>query len=338
MGKKDKKDPATVSPAPVSGSRWMMAGIIVVVAIIALAGILYATGILGGTAAVPPDECGKTVISYVNTNLVAANATATLVSVTEKDGVYQIAARYQAQNLTFYATKSCTYIFSGISNMKPTSTPTPTPASSLQPTPAPTPAITPVKSARPSVELFVMSFCPYGVQAENLMQPVVGLFGTKANITVRYIANVQGTTVASVKSLHGTSEAKEDLRQLCIAKYYPQKLWPYLTDFNAQCYPVWQNATQLESCQKNVTATLGITDIETCASGSEGLALLKAEGAITSSYKVTGSPTLIINGQRYSGSRTAEAYRQAICARFETPPAECSVNLSAQTVAASGSC
>jgi glutaredoxin len=328
--------PVPVTPAPVSGSRWMMAGIIVIVVIIAMVGILYATGILGGSSAVPPEECGKTVISYVNTNLVAANATATLVSVNEKDGVYQIAARYQEQDVVFYATKNCGYIFSGIHNMKPT--PTPTPASSLQPTPSPTTAIAPVKSARPSVELFVMSFCPYGVQAENLMQPVVGLFGTKANITVRYIANVQGTTVDSVTSLHGASEAKEDLRQLCIAKYYPQKVWPYLTAFNAQCYPGWQNATQLESCQKNVTATLGITDIETCASGSEGLALLKAEGAITSSYKVTGSPTLIINGQRYSGSRTTEAYKQTICARFETPPAECSVNLSAQTVAASGSC
>ncbi len=354
MGKKDKKNPepvtpapaspapdtpitaspAPVTPAPVSGSRWMLAGMIVIVVIIALVGILYTTGILGGSAAVPPEECGKTVISYVNTNLAAANATATLVSVTEKEGVYQIAARYQEQAMVFYATKNCGYIFSGIHNMKPT----PTPATSLQPTPSPTTAIALVKSARPSVELFVMSFCPYGVQAESLMQPVVSLFGTKANITVRYIANVQGTTVDSVKSLHGASEAKEDLRQLCIAKYYPEKVWPYLRDFNAQCYPVWQNATQLESCQKNVTATLGITNIETCASGSEGLALLKAEGAITSSYKVTGSPTLIINGQRFSGARTAEAYKQAICDRFETPPAECSVNLSAQTVAASGSC
>ena len=90
-----------------------------------------------------------------------------------------------------------------------------------------------------------------------------------------------------------------------------------------------------------MTATLGFDNqkIETCAGGSEGIALLRADEAITQNYKVTGSPTLIMNGQRYSGLRTAEAYKAGICARFENPPAECSVNLSAQAVAASsGSC
>jgi glutaredoxin len=217
----------------------------------------------------------------------------------------------------------------------------PTPASSPKPTTSPTPVPEPVKSSRPSTEMFVMSFCPFGVQAENAMDPVVGLLGTKADFKVRYIATVQGTTVDSVKSLHGLPEAKEDLRQLCIAKDYPQELWPYLVEVNARCYPVYKNATQLELCQKNVTATRGIDNqkIETCAGGSEGLALLSADEAITQNYKVTGSPTLIMNGQRYSGLRTAEAFKQGICARFETPPAECSVNLSAQVVAAStGSC
>ena len=217
----------------------------------------------------------------------------------------------------------------------------PTPASSPKPTTSPTPVPEPVKSARPSVELFVMSFCPYGVQAENAMEPVVGLLGTKADITVRFIATVQGTTVDSVKSLHGLPEAKEDLRQLCVAKYYPQELWPYLMDVNAQCYPVYKNATQIEFCQKNATATRGIDNqkIETCAYGSEGIALLKADEAITKNLKITGSPTLIMNGQKYVGQRTAEAYKQGICARFETPPAECSVNLSDLAVAASyGSC
>jgi len=113
-------------------------------------------------------------------------------------------------------------------------------------------------------------------------------------------------------------------------------------DVNARCYPVYKNATQLESCQKSVTATRGIDNqkIESCAGGSEGLALLSADEAITKNYKVTGSPTILINGQRYSGLRTAEAYKEGICARFQTPPAECSVNLSAPAAVAgsTGSC
>ncbi len=218
---------------------------------------------------------------------------------------------------------------------------TPTPAPSTKTTTLPTPTPEPVKSSRPSVDLFVMSFCPYGVQAENAMAPVSGLLGTKTDIKIRYIATVNGDTVDSVKSLHGLLEAKEDLRQLCVAKLYPDKFWDYLNLINAQCYPIYKNATQLESCQKNVTATLGIDNqtIGNCASGSEGMALLKADEAITQNLKVTGSPTLFINGQKYSGQRTPDAYKQFICARFDTPPAECRVNLSAQAAAASsGSC
>jgi hypothetical protein len=270
-------------------------------------------------------------LNYVNTNLAEKNSTATLVSVTEKNGVYNIAARYQDKDLVFYATKDCTSLFSTARNLKET----PTPAA----TPVPTPQ--PAKSARPSVELFVMSFCPYGVQAENAMKPVVDLLGTKADIKVHYIATVSGDSVDSVQSLHGTPEAKEDLRQLCVAKYSPQKYWSYLMAVNNQCYPVYRNATQLEACGTNVTAALGIDSrkIETCAGGSEGLALLRADVAVTNSLKVGVSPTLILNGQGYNGQRTPEAFKQAICDRFETPPAECSVNLTGQPVAASsGSC
>jgi len=325
MSKENKTPPSSIFE-----SKGIVAGISFIAGILLLVGILYATGILGGSAAVSPDECGRTVISYVNANL-AGNSTATLVSVTEKDGVYHVAARYEGKDLVFFSTKDCTYLFSTALDMKATPTPTPIPA-----TPVP-----PVKSARPSVELFVMAFCPYGVQAENAMRPVADLLGTKADIKVRFITTVNGDSVDSVRSLHGIAEAKEDLRQICVAKNSPQKFWSYLTEINAQCYPIYKNATQLESCQKNVTETLGIDNrkIETCALGSEGLALLRADETITKTLRVTGSPTLIMNGQIYSGQRTAEAYKQAICDRFETPPAECSVNLSAEAAAAAtGSC
>jgi len=340
MGKKDQKTPSSVL-----GNKGILAGLIIIAVIIILAGIFFVTGNAGGTPAVPPNECGAAVILYANANLISATSPATLVSATEKNGMYLVEGRNSARSYSFYATKDCNLLFINPYNMKgnTTLTPTtsPTPVSSPKPTTSPTPIPEPVKSARPSVELFVMSFCPFGVQAENAMDPVVGLLGTKADFTVRFIASVSGTTVDSVKSLHGLTEAKEDLRQLCIAKYYPQALWPYLMDVNTQCYPVYKNATQIEFCQKNATATRGIDNqkIETCAGGSEGLALLSADEAITKNFKVTGSPTLIINGQRYSGQRTAEAYKQGICARFENPPAECNVNLSAPAVAAStGSC
>lgn len=340
MAKKNKNAPApesraTASPEPAGGmSRGMLAGIIVIIAIIAVAAILYATGAPGGTASASPDACGKKVIDYMNANFLTnkSNSTIKLVSVTEKGGVYEIAARYQTQNLTFYATNDCTHLFEGIVDMSAAPARTQTPW-----TPVPTQA--PAKSARPNAELFVMSFCPYGVQAETAIQPVVSLLGSNVNFTVHYIATVGGTTIDSVSSLHGPAEAQEDVRQLCIAKYYPQKLWPYLNAFDEQCYPVAKNATELASCQKKITDSLGITGIDSCATGSEGISLLTKDVAVTNSYQVAGSPTLYINGQLYNDQRTAEAYKDAICARFDSPPAACSTNLSNQTAAtASGSC
>jgi glutaredoxin len=249
--------------------------------------------------------------------------------VAEKNGVYEITTRYQSQNINLYATRDCTLLFTNSFDLRETTTPTPT----TQPP-------EPVVSARPSVELFVMSFCPYGTQAESAMDPVIGLLGPKANITIRYIASVGGTTVDSISSLHGPAEAKEDLRQLCIARYYPALLWPYLMDFNTNCYPGWQNATALDACRAKTAKKIGIDNgkIETCATGGEGLALLAADEGFTTKYQVTGSPTLLINGQRYSGARTPDAYKLAICSHFDTPPAECGVNLSSQAATASGSC
>ena len=84
------------------------------------------------------------------------------------------------------------------------------------------------KEAKPGVmEIFVMSQCPYGVMAENLV-----LEGQKAgvpaaqNVRIRYIVDYSDAN--GFNSLHGSGEWEEDVRQLLIAKYYPAKLWKYL--------------------------------------------------------------------------------------------------------------
>jgi len=198
----------------------------------------------------------------------------------------------------------------------------------------------PVKSARPVADLYVMSFCPYGTQAETGMGPVADLLKSKADIRIRYITTISGTTPDSVNSLHGPSEAKEDLRQICINKYYPDQFWSYIKTFNEQCYPSWRNATALESCQENILATLSLDSakIDTCTSGAEGITLLKADETAATNNRATASPMLFINGVLYSGTRTPEAYKQAICNSFETVPAECSTVLSSAFTTASNTC
>ena len=204
-----------------------------------------------------------------------------------------------------------------------------------QATPVPT---GPMKMARPSVELYVMSFCPYGVQMENAMRPVVALLANSTDFRVRYIVSVPGTDISTAHSLHGNAEVVEDTRQLCIAEKDPEKLWDYIAAFNSRCYPV--NATTLSSCQDSVETDLGIPrdSISQCVAGSDGFGLLKAEASAVDNAGISSSPTLIINGQRYSGSRTPDAIRQAICDHFDTAPGSCATTLSSTTASASGNC
>lgn len=307
-------------------------GMILLVAAILIVVVVLAAGIMqaGQGTVVPPAECSAKTLSYVNTNLVSGGSAVEPVSVSEIRGLYEIRALFQSEEIVLYTTKDCALLFTNIINMSS--------GSGAQPAAAETAA--PVKSARPSVDLYVMSFCPYGTQAETVMKPVIDLLGSQADIRLRYITTVTGSTAGSVDSLHGPPEAQEDLQQVCINRYYPEKFWEYLTAFNKACYPSWQNAAVLASCRQNTTASLGIDQakIDTCAGGEEGIALLKADEAASAKDRATASPMLFINGVKYSGARTPEAFKQAICNSFETPPSECSTVLSSTSASASGSC
>ena len=308
--------------------KWTIAAItgIFAILIVVLAIITFSSP-SGMITAVAPQTCSDKVIAYINTNLVSPGQTATLINITENNDIYTIWSRYQGRDLSIYASRDCMLLFPTAINMNtPVATPVPTQ--------------TPKKSASPVVDLYVMSFCPYGTQAETVMRPVVDLLGTKADISVRYITTVGGQTVDSVDSLHGPAEAHEDILQLCVMKSNPEKFWNYLKDFNDQCYPVWQNATRLDSCRKNVTAALGIDlpKIETCANGAESLALVELDAAESEAIGASASPTLFINGVKYDGARTPEAYKQAICNSFDTAPAECATVLSTTSTASSGGC
>lgn len=296
------------------------------IAILGIAGVIVILLIAGfvqmpaGTGTViPPQACAEKTLLFVNENLAAPGTSASLASVSENKGMYDMMIRYQGQAMTIYTTRDCSSLFTSRIDMLATAGRAGTAQTSAAP----------IKTDRPVADLYVMAFCPWGTQAESVMKPVAALIGSKADIRVRYITSEIGTTVASVSSLHGTPEAEEDLRQICILKKNPEKFWDYVSRFNDACYPQYQNATALGACWRNVTASVGIDSkvIDTCANGEEGLSRLKVDKELADADGASASPTLIINGQEYRGSRTPDAYKQAICDRFVTPPEECSTTL-----------
>jgi glutaredoxin len=300
---------------------WMIATFLLVIVL----AVVYLRGSSISGATVTSQEAAKKAIDYINNNLVQSGSI-NLVSVEDMSGVYKVITSYQGQNITVYVTEEGKYLilqqatFDMTEEIKTTTT---------QPKEVP-------KKDKPTVELYVMGFCPYGVQAETLMKPVFDLLGAKADIKVRFIASVQGTTVDSVQSLHGLTEAQEDLRQLCVMKNYDQKtFWNYLMEIDNNCYGKidTRDAAALGTCWKDAAKKAGVdaAKIETCSNSTEGLNLLKADEQLTKQYGVTGSPTILINGEKYTGARSSESFKQAICDAFTTAPAECSQALSGST-------
>jgi glutaredoxin len=311
---------------------WMLATLVLAIVLVYV--FIKGFPTTGTSAALTSQEAAEKALNFINTNLVEAGGV-TFVSVDEMSGVYKVTTTYQGQSVIVYTTKDGKYLIlqQGIIDMT-AQIPTATTTSQPQQT---------TKKDRPTVDLYVMSFCPYGVQAETIMKPVVDLLGGKADIRVRFIANVQGNTVDSVQSLHGLTEAQEDLRQLCIMKNYDQKTyWNYLMEINTNCYGKinTRDSAALETCWKSSASKAGIdvAKIQTCSNSTEGLNLLKADEQLTSQYGVSGSPTLIINGATYNGARSSEAFKQAICNSFTTAPTECTQTLSTSGSTASGGC
>ena len=146
------------------------------------------------------------------------------------------------------------------------------------------------KTAKPGImEIFVMSQCPYGVMAENaVLQAKKDGKSPKANdVRIRYI--VDYNDAKGFNSLHGSGEWEEDVRQLLIAKYYPEKLWKYLEIRNKDYRSSrWDKA--MEDAGINVKKIMKKFD-------TEGLELLKQEAAYGKEYGVNASPTFLWEGQ-----------------------------------------
>src|SRR3989344_2140239 len=184
-----------------------------------------------------------------------------------------------------------------------------------------TPTTTTVqKTDKPEVNLFVMSQCPYGVQAENAIKSVAELLKGKIDYKIRFIVSDLGD--GKFQSLHGDAEVQEDLRQVCIQSKFNDKYLNYLECVNKDYKNV---ATVWEQCATKQGIT--VATVKACAE-KEGKELLSADAKLSEELDVSGSPTLIINKvEAQVKSRSADGYKEVICATFATSPNECGSTL-----------
>jgi len=200
------------------------------------------------------------------------------------------------------------------------------------------------KTDKPSVKLFVMSYCPYGQQAENAMWPVLDLLGDKINFELhfviypaQYYAGQEDKYCINKTycSMHGVAELNENIRQRCIIEKYDYSVWKeYIKEVSTSC-----NYQNVDSCWEDIAKSKGIdTEAVKKCFDENALKYAEEEYKLNQQYGVQGSPALFINDVEYIGSRTPEAYKTTICNAFNQEPSSCSTQLSSSGGTVSGSC
>ncbi|MFO0554120.1 MAG: DsbA family protein [Polyangiaceae bacterium] len=168
------------------------------------------------------------------------------------------------------------------------------------------------------VELYVMSQCPFGVEAETLFADVLKKFGSDIDFKVDYIAGKPSPN-GELTSMHGPKEVKGDLVQVCAKKLSPANWYNFIVCQNKDKANVDTNWT---ACAQEVG--IPADQLGACADGPEGQQLLSESFQRAAAKQATGSPTIIINGNKYQGARRLADVMRAICGGFSgAKPAAC---------------
>lgn len=257
-----------------------------------------------------PEEAKAAAEKFINDNLLPANIKATVKSATLEGDVYNINLDVSGKDYTSYMTKDGEKFFqTGVdmatfAQQNAAANQAAAPANNSQ---AAAPSANVPKTDKPKVELFVLTYCPYGLQAEKGFLPAIQALGNKVDASVKFLHYF----------MHGPNEEQETYNQVCIRDEQPAKYLSYLSCFidqgdSAKCLTqAGVNKAKYDACVKNKSKDL-----------------YKVDSALSQKYGVQGSPTLIVNGVESSAGRDSASYLAGICAAFNKAPAECAKQLS----------
>jgi hypothetical protein len=282
---------------------WMLSTIVLGAVVLLL---LFLGNFSGGVTGnvVSSDVVGDSLVEYLNT---IADGDVVLVDVEDDGAMYLVTVEYKGEELPIYVTKDGEYY-------TPSLLPITGNAVSDSPTTNTPAAAEVVKSDNPEVELFVMTHCPYGTQAEKGFLPAYdALKETGADISIKFVHYF----------LHkGEGEEPDETpRQICIREEQPDKFIKYLGCFlegNGESPYVGKDP---QTCMDEVG--IDSTVIDDCISSGRADEYYAADSALSQQYGVQGSPTLVVNGAIVQSGRSAAAYVDTICSTFNDAPEAC---------------
>ncbi|MBL7206132.1 MAG: thioredoxin domain-containing protein [Candidatus Aenigmarchaeota archaeon] len=249
------------------------------------------------------NDISNKMIAFINENVVPDGGV-TLISSEKSGDLYRILVSYQGNQMPIHTTKDGRFLVLG--NVIDTLSPQTPVDNGGDPQPVDT-GIT--KLDKPTVELFVMTHCPYGTQSEKGIIPTLKTLGDSVDAKIRFVHYF----------MHGDKEEQETYRQVCIREDQPEKFLAYLECFledddSSRCLSETGIDTEvLSTCMENSAADYYAQD-----------------SAISEGYGVRGSPTLVVNGQIANSARSSAAYLATICSAFNVVPENCAAKLSSE--------
>jgi hypothetical protein len=292
-----------------------------------------------------PMQIGQKAVDFVNNSKLAKSKVA-LKSAVEESGLIKISIEVGGQSFDSYVTKDGKFLFA-----TPPITITAVKASGSQNNnSAASQASTSVKkTANSTLEAFVVSSCPYGLQMQRAIADAVITQPSLAQyVKIRYIGAITNGKMTSMHDADASGnpipygpEAQENLRQICIRQEQPEKFYNYLA-----CYMQKQSGTIPNGMPLGDSAgCLASTGVDAAkasscmADSSRGLAYAQVDFNLGTKYNVQGSPTLVLNGATINesnyGGRSSDGVKSMVCAGMNTAAGFCSAKLKTAEAAVS---
>lgn len=262
-------------------------------------------------------EAGQISIDFLNKNVLQPGITASLVDIVDEGEIYKIRLKIEENEYDSYVSKDGKYLFPEGYNLAL--------ETNIQNETGDEKEVS--KREIPDVKLFIMSYCPSGLQAQKMFLPVYDLLKEKAQMGIYFVNYI----------MHEKKEIDENLRQYCIQEEQEEKYRDYLDcfvrdgNFDSCLSKTGIDQGKLESCiiatDNQYSIYSQYQDKDTWLNGN--FPKFDVHTELNLLYKVAGSPTVVINDKVVEvDPRSPEKFKEIICQTFDSPPEECSQTLS----------
>lgn len=269
-----------------------------------------------------PQQAEVKAKDFIEGNLVQKGTDVKVKGVSEENNLYRITVDIQGQEINSYITKDGENFFPQVMNIKEIEEQAQAQAEAQEQQNKPVP-----KSDKPKVESFIMSYCPYGIQVQKGLLPVIETLGDKIDFSFKYVDY----------AMHEKKEIDENLRQYCLSQQNEDAYYNYLDCFlkdgkSENCLTeAGVDATSLNSCIEETDQEYKITEkFENKDNWESQFPPFDIHKEENEKYGVQGSPTLVINEQQTTSGRDPQSLLDKICSAFNEKPEECQTELSSE--------